>query len=604
MDENVRSFFEWIKLRETSSVITESDEIVSGFVRYTNDWDMERCAVPHRYNLLNPHYSPNGDGEWVYQFSRFEFLHKLIIAYYISNKDEYLKKYNEIVKSFYHNNYPTFFNKNGDNSFFYKASQRIGRIVRHYIFRLPNKYSTYRTLDTAIRCYSLLLDNCYLKQSDSLRYRINKDLNYVENNLRAFDETSNWGIIIISLLLVCRLMLNDTEKCKTLEKHLIKMLLTQISSDGMHCENSTMYHTQILICLLRLIRWSSIRGYIVEETVYDIAKKMVKVVYDLSDPNEKQIQYGDSDRTNLSTVLFIAKTVLNMETLIIRNEPDDYILLYEFPEVLQNVRTHGYAMNIPTERNVIIDGKIWAYDDSKYSIRVFNTVSPSSHAHADNGEILLYYCNKPVFIDCGRKTYLNKADRIYYRGPFAHNIAVIDNGIEWQQESMNYFGELPIIKDNKQIMIGTKVGFSVSYSFEASNVDIQRTYLVCKNGIVVVITQAACPGKHVLSTLWNLDADIIPQVIEDNYLLNEVHLSFVDSDLSKIQENMVSYHYNEEIASKRIVASTTFDNTTRQIAVISDKPVYIEKMKNRINIYDRSTQNLIDIIEFESISPA
>lgn len=45
---------------------------------------MERCD--QEYALVNnkSYYTPNGDPEWVYMYSRLEFLHKLVLAFTFS----------------------------------------------------------------------------------------------------------------------------------------------------------------------------------------------------------------------------------------------------------------------------------------------------------------------------------------------------------------------------------------------------------------------------------------------------------------------------------------------------------------------------------------
>ena len=61
--------------------------------------------------------------------------------------------------------------------------------------------------------------------------------------------------------------------------HLVAFLRNQIKEDGGHVENTSMYHINILICLLRLIYWSGVRNYTLEPEIIETAKKMSMYAY-------------------------------------------------------------------------------------------------------------------------------------------------------------------------------------------------------------------------------------------------------------------------------------------------------------------------------------
>lgn len=81
--------------------IEKTSEMLIGGISFTNDWDMESCSKP--YHLINEkgNISPNGDGEWVFQYARMEWLHSIVLALAETNRNEYKEAYNRIVTKFF-----------------------------------------------------------------------------------------------------------------------------------------------------------------------------------------------------------------------------------------------------------------------------------------------------------------------------------------------------------------------------------------------------------------------------------------------------------------------------------------------------------------------
>ena len=85
-------------------IVQEADEISLGQYKFNNSWDMESCTTPYRLVRNKTFYSPNGDPEWVYSFSRMEYLRKLIVAYYLTRDEKYLLMHKKNVTTFYSQN--------------------------------------------------------------------------------------------------------------------------------------------------------------------------------------------------------------------------------------------------------------------------------------------------------------------------------------------------------------------------------------------------------------------------------------------------------------------------------------------------------------------
>lgn len=558
-----------------AQIIAEANEIVRGYFRFTNEWDMEQCNKSYRLIDNKTCYSPNKDGEWVYQYSRMEFLHKLIFAFRNTADDMYLSAYKEIITHFYNSNNQT---DNalllGGNSVLSKLKRRIKFLLKRNVFKQEHvPFPTYRTLDTAIRNYSILVDlyvcDALKKDEKFIEYveeRIDQDMSFPKENLRKeFDLTSNWGIIIISLYITGQFIRGKTEiTCE--EQILCEMLARQVRRDGSHIENSTMYHMQVLLCLLRLLYWASVVNYDCQEIVIETARRMARFADIIAAPNKHQVMYGDSDDTDLSSVLLIAENVLDIPLKNVGSRIEDYMLELEF----QNLQLKTYD---PCNYHVsdLLDG-VWYYNDAVWDVRMFNDISKSSHKHADNAELVLYYKKHPVLVDCGRYSYYHCDQRIYYRGPYAHNITVIDDGIEWRNKNKNCFQEIPnLLVTQKLNMNGFGQGCLMGYEFPSINERTWRYLLIVDAAFIVDINFVQCPGNHVLSKIYNFGDSCKPIIVNKSIQVKTDDDVLCITEMGKItlQKGWISSHYNEEHESVQATVTQDFKDCAILFSMIA-----------------------------------
>jgi len=580
----------------------DAEEILEGNIKFNNDWDMEQCKRPFSLIKGKAYFSPNNDGEWVYQYSRMEFLRKLVISYAKTKDVRYRDKYLDILLEFYKNNNSK---KNAlkppPKTFFGKVFNRLKWLYNKNIKKEREKFPTYRTLDTVIRSYSVLIDIQYMcdeigdRDKSFILKRIEQDVDFAQKNLRAFDETSNWGIIILSLTATCYLILEKFNDLSAVEQHLSEMLNVQIKKDGGHIENACMYHTQIMLCLLRYIHWANIKNYKVNQNIIEKCNLMVNYSLLLSDFSGFQIQYGDSDKTSLNTVFYIAKKVLKNEKINPKGEVNDIILLSEFPHFLYE--KENVEKNIGcTHKNCMVDDGIWIFENELWSLRVFNEFSNSAHKHADNCSIVLYYKGVPIFVDGGRYSYFDSEKRTFYRSPLAHNVITVDSGKEWLAKNKNAFYELPKIVENK--IDGTKD--KGVYKFKNQFLMIERTICIIDKIGVLFINKANQNGNHTIETIWNIPSTIdVVDLKESIRLKNELFFSHT-GDAIKIEPAKISYHYNEESESQRIIVSSKFENEGIQIVLLADNQFKVLLKDEKIIIKD-DKRNELEILNFQNL---
>lgn len=539
------------------TLVYECNLMMNDYYVFNNEMDMERCSKP--YKLNKSFKSPNGDGEWVYQISRMEFLHKFTLMYALTNEEKYKNKFFDFLDFFYVNKGDGKSDNPKTMSLFKKL---LGKI--HII----NKFTTFetnRTLDTSIRCYSILIDLQYFGyNANSKIYNwIFDDIKRTENEIRDFDKVSNWGIIILSLCSTCRLIMDNNDIDDNINK-LIAFLNNQINENGSHIECSTMYQMNCLIALLRLIFWSSKRNIDLPIAIYDITKKMVKYMYYMSNDKGILFQYGDSDAIDTNSIVYIANFLFGGLNLPPKGNPRDYYFMMEFdfpfPENFTTPKQHNYSL---------LFGGQWACETSLFSLRAFNEWSPSSHKHADNGQVLLRFKGEDVLIDSGRYTYRNGNARKAFRSPFYHNVFLVSGGGDWRFLSPNHFANKPLIIGNK---LSNSNSFKSIYYFDASKTTYARTVLV-KNEFVVIISECFKKGKQKMRSFWNIPIKF-EQVTRDMIKTdNSLYLLF--SNNIRFKKTKRSQRYNELEDSYRIVSDSYFDNYGLQICCLSNKRGYI-----------------------------
>lgn len=558
----------------------ESDEIVSGKFRFNNAWDMERSDKPYRLKKGKFYFSPNDDPEWVYQCVRMEFLRKLLIAAEIFGDSKYIEEYNKIVKNFFkENNFIHSSPASSGESSYRKFYRKAYKLINMLFSGGNTVVSTYRTLDTAIRNGILSIDMYY---SDTLHgnyrkgviRRIKHDMDFTLHNLKIFDETSNWGIIILSNYLTCSCILgNENNNIIKVQHHLEKMLNEQIRSDGGHIENSNMYHTQIVLSLLRVIYWCDKSNIPITTSIREYCSKMVDFTVSIAAPDGFQIMYGDSDHTCLDTIIYLASKILNNTAWKCVNKPRDYILLWEFPEYWDRSENLYSAHK---NQNVVLDEGIWAFDNNILSIRVFNEESKSGHKHADNGEVVFYFKGHPILIDTGRFSYFEGTRRKYYRSPLAHNVSIVDDGSVWEQINNWEYKNFPHVTKNKLISTNP-VQFECSFVFLEDMQRLTRKFIVINEDCLLVVSEACSKGSHTLSTIWNFDSGVKCEQIGKNTILinvrnEKVYMNYTGEAV--FSNGQISYHYNEEtVDCKKLIVTNKFLNQTLQLACFSSVPV-------------------------------
>ena len=273
---------EWPELCE--KVISIADDVCKNRFIFDMHWDLERVDEPTVFeNEVDWFYKRNNDPEFIFQLNRHHFFISLANAYWLTGDEKYVKKLKELMLHWIET--VPFSNHNSSHPW---RSLEIG-------FR-----GEYWTLAINIIKDCPLTDDAFLeKYHESLKLHAEKLIEFhsVNNNL------SNWGVIQDHGLFDIGIELQNEEYIGTALSRLYRQADIQVMADGVHWEQSCLYHNEVLKCFLDVIFRAQQNGIQLSENFIKQTKKMAAVNAAWIKPNGKCPLLGDSDSVDIRDVL-------------------------------------------------------------------------------------------------------------------------------------------------------------------------------------------------------------------------------------------------------------------------------------------------------------
>ena len=574
-------------------ILNFSNLLLDDKVSFTNKWDMEQCLKVYKIKKFNK--TPNKDPEWVYMLNRFDYLNKLIISYQITNDKKYIDKYYEIIERWNKENYKyivyqDIYHKNKYINIYRKVVRKIcSHLNISYIF-----INHIRTLDTAIRCFSLTNDMIYLKKNKllskdyDLKDNIFKQLEFVKNEHHISHDYDNWGLLgcIYSLYSLIAIGSTNTGLYKFNDDKYKVLLKKQILDDGTQIENTPLYHVQIFIALSHLLNIKKSKRIKINNYEISIYKKMADYIYMISDLQNNIINYSDSDITNISEVMYIAYLILDDKKYLekINTNLDPYYLSRFTHDINFKYNNINKYQN-KSEKMLYKDSKNIVVKDNKKYLFITNNNNITSHRHIDLGSFI-YSSEIPFFVDSGRYTYNYNKYRKYLKSQFAHNVLYMDKKLfakaknSWKTE--NYVDESKIdFKSNNIIHI----------SIRSRNVMYERYFILIDEGLIIInIIVNNDEKKHKSIRNYILDDNVKLLKNNEYYKLMNGKKSiymYTNSNETKIKKCVISKRYNELSRTNKLILKNSFKNRSISFDLILDKKCNVKFYKDSCSINDK-----------------
>ena len=561
----------FIRPDAAKEIIAHADELMHQTFTFNKTWDMERCLTPYTLPVIDWNDHQNDDPEWCFMLSRMDYLDHLLLASLLTGDIGYAQKAKEYI---------------------------LNWITAHPT--IVSEPST-RTLDTGIRVMNWMEALPYLSMLHALTEdeltRITDSMfaqmQYLKENYLPKYKTSNWGSIqtcaIVSVLPFLRAdFLSDPLYQWALDEMTLQFSI-QVYPDGMHWEQSTMYHIEVLNYGMKAVHYMGLHlqpcPSAVKEQVYALAKALAGQLT----PSGEIETFGDSDRV-------CARDVLSRAALLFDDPTFHFVGLDELdPEslyVLGVPAAQRYAtLPASAPQSMHYDGE----DSGMYTLRsswdkdasftMFTNGSlGSGHGHSDNLHLSVCYQGDPVLIDCGRFTYREDHPlRVQLKGMAAHNGVMIDDKTYCvPSDSWGYadFG-LPLKNyvrhaGNLHYFEGAMLGHDPLQVWV-------RKVIVVDPAIWMIMDEVKCDGAHEAHSRLHFDPAATVSPAGDCHRVTTPHaaLTLTCPGTVSYTSEPCSLRYNEQQPHTVVHSKTAFTDSATLITTlcgdgitVQDAPVF------------------------------
>lgn len=561
----------FIRPDAAKEIIAHADELMHQTFTFNKTWDMERCLTPYTLPVIDWNDHQNDDPEWCFMLSRMDYLDHLLLASLLTGDIAYADKAKEYI---------------------------LNWITAHPT--IVSEPST-RTLDTGIRVMNWMEALPYLSMLHALTEdeltRITDSMfaqmQYLKENYLPKYKTSNWGSIqtcaIVSVLPFLRAdFLSDPLYQWALDEMTLQFSI-QVYPDGMHWEQSTMYHIEVLNYGMKAVHYMGLHlqpcPSAVKEQVYALAKALAGQLT----PSGEIETFGDSDRV-------CARDVLSRAALLLDDPTFRFVGLDELdPEslyVLGVPAAQRYAtLPASAPQSMHYDGE----DSGMYTLRsswdkdasftMFTNGSlGSGHGHSDNLHLSACYQGDPVLIDSGRFTYREDHPlRVQLKGMAAHNGVMIDDKTYCvPSDSWGYadFG-LPLKNyvrhaGNLHYFEGAMLGHDPLQVWV-------RKVIVVDPAIWMIVDEVKCDGAHEAHSRLHFDPAATVSPAGDCHRVTTPHaaLTLTCPGTVSYTSEPCSLRYNEQQPHTVVHSKTAFTDSATLITTlcgdgitVQDAPVF------------------------------
>lgn len=561
----------FIRPDAAKEIIAHADELMHQTFTFNKTWDMERCLTPYTLPVIDWNGHQNDDPEWCFMLNRMDYLDHLLLASLLTSDTGYADKAKGYI---------------------------LNWIAAHPT--IASEPST-RTLDTGIRVMNWMealpyLSMLHVLTDDELTCITDSmlaQMQYLKENYLPKYKTSNWGSIqtcaIVSVLPFLRADFQSDPLYQWALNEMTLQFSIQVYPDGMHWEQSTMYHIEVLNYGMKAVHYMGLHlqpcPSAVKEQVYALAKALVGQLM----PSGEIETFGDSDRV-------CARDVLSRAALLFDDPTFRFVGLDELdPEslyILGVPAAQRYAaMTASAPQSLHYDGE----DSGMYTLRsswdkdasftMFTNGSlGSGHGHSDNLHLSVCYQGDPVLIDSGRFTYREDHPlRVQLKGMAAHNGVMIDDKAYCvPSDSWGYadFG-LPLKNyvrhaGNLHYFEGAMLGHDPLQVWV-------RKVIVIDPAIWMIVDEVKCDGAHEAHSRLHFDPAVTVSPAGELHRVTTPHaaLTLTCPGTVSYTSEPCSLRYNEQQPHTVVHSKTAFTNSATLVTTlcgdgitVQDAPVF------------------------------
>ncbi len=527
-------------------VIQTADLLCQQKFIFNMEWDMEQTHECVEFKEdIQWEYMPEDDPEWMYALNRHRYWIFLGQAYQLTGEIKYIDAFKKQLRSW----------------------------VAKEPFTEDKKQTTWRSIEAGLRleywlhAYALFSGSGEVDaEFKTLFYEvIQVHCGYLMEEERPFGVISNWGVIEnAGLYLGGAALGNECYMEKAMER-LEKALEVQLFNDGVHWEQSPMYHNEVLICLLGVYHKSRYEKIKFKDKAVEKIYQMAMVNVAWKKPNGTEFCQGDSDDFDLRDI--ITKSCVLFQDPIFKGtgyERLDFMNAWEFGkegiELYDSIRK-----DMPTWTSTALESSGNYYmrsnwEENGHVLHFSNGSVGGGHGHCEKLHIDLVAHGEDVLIDSGRYTYVDKPIRHQLKSCYAHNGVLVNEQDYMKTEGAWGYQKLAqrvqqpyILNAPIEFIEGAHLGDMNQGAY------VQRRVVYIKPDIFVVSDLVVSQEEKTITQLLHF----APQgevTADGNRILfesqkNYVQIQSMSSDKISLETQPHSYFYNqlEEHSMAKIV---------------------------------------------------
>ncbi len=379
-------------------------------------WDMEQTHVPEVFDgPIDWLRQPGDDPEFVYAFNRMRFWPCLGQAYAVTGDEKYARAF---------------------------AEQLV-----HWVDAVrrddPACEKAWRSIEAGIRMENWCKAMRYFEGSphiteevmDKFVWSLTDHAEYIMGVWNTFNLMSNWGVLANHGLYVAGCHLPDSPRAaeyrRTALDRLDRNRRIQVYPDGVHWEQSPMYHNEVMRCYLDVVLLARRRGEALPQGMEEAVRAMARTALAWQKPDGGEPMMGDSDDIDQRDLVTLAAAIFQDGALKSAAYPQlDFDGVWE----LGAGEAAAYA-NLPAQPPARTDFALtdsgnyvlrsgWGREDAW--VRFHCGLLGAGHGHADQLHLDVTAFGEDVLTDSGRYTYVFGPSRREFKDLSGHNTVAVD----------------------------------------------------------------------------------------------------------------------------------------------------------------------------------
>lgn len=472
---------------ELAAVMKTADMAAEQKFVFQLRWDLEQTVVPVEFHgPIDWLCQPGDDPEFIYAFNRMAFWVSMGQAYAITGDEKYPKAFaNQLV-------------------YWVDTVRRDD----------PACGKAWRTIEAGFRMAYWCKAMCCFEGSpyitgevmDKFTASMTEHAEYILAHWDSYNLMSNWGVIANRGLFIAGCFLPDSSRTAEYRTEAVRRLdaerRIQVYGDGVHWEQSPMYHNEVLRCYLDVALFARRKGVPLPAGMLEAIHRMALVDMRWQKPDGCEPMMGDSDDIDQRDLVTLAAAIfkdgllkaagyphLDFESLWLlgADEAEAYeAMTAEYP------KETDFAL---TDSGNFIFRSGWGKEDAW--LRFHCGMLGAGHGHADQLHFDLSAFGEDIFTDSGRFTYVYGPERREFKDPSAHNTVTVD-GKDFYVTKDSWECSKLCRGLNRAYRSGARYGYAEGglLGYSEDGVFVNRRLIYLKPDVLVVVDEFYTGDNH------------------------------------------------------------------------------------------------------------